>query len=122
MTIDKITLGKRGEDEAEKFLKKLGYKIIERNYRCSFGEVDIIAKDNYTIVFFEVKTRSNDNYGSPKCAVDWRKQKKVMAAGSEYLSRKNLNDTLVRFDVISVEAKSGAMVIEHVKDAFEGEG
>ena len=95
-------LGRIGELEAQKYLKENGYKIIETNYRCPLGEIDIIAKDKGELVFIEVKTRTSKKYGSPIEAINKKKQNSIMKSAQFYLNRKNLNDVNVRFDAVEV--------------------
>lgn len=113
-------VGNFGESEAVKFLRKKGYKILERNYTTKFGEIDIIAqKDNY-ICFVEVKTRSNENYGTPRDAVNYHKQKKIILVANYYMLSKN-QDMFLRFDVIEVvvtKDKTKIEKIEHIEEAF----
>ena len=106
--------GNIGEELASNFLKKEKYKILQRNYKNSIGEIDIIAKDKKTIVFIEVKARSTQIYGSPCEAVDRRKQQKIHNVASVYLSQKHLENNEIRFDVI--EVLDGE--INHIKDCF----
>lgn len=96
-----ITLGKLGEDKAVEFLRKNGYKIIERNYRTKIGEIDIIAKRKREIVFIEVKTRSSDICGLPEESVNQRKIKKIENIAYLYLKSKKIN-LPVRFEVLSI--------------------
>ncbi|MCM8784945.1 MAG: YraN family protein [Candidatus Omnitrophica bacterium] len=96
-----IELGKFGEEKGIEFLKKNGYKIIERNYRTKIGEIDIIAKKKREIVFIEVKTRSSDNYGLPEGAVNQRKLKKIEKVAYLYLKLKKIN-LPVKFEVLSI--------------------
>lgn len=112
-------VGRKGEEEAAGFLKKNGYKILEKNYRCRYGEIDIIASDKGTIVFVEVKTRGSEDYGAPGASVDLRKQKHMTIASSVYLCEKGLADADSRFDVVSVMYKGSDFKIELIKDAFE---
>ncbi len=114
-----IEKGKAGEDNAIRVLKKNGYRIIERNYRCRYGEIDIIARDGDTIVFVEVKTRSNSSFGPPKASVDHRKQRHIIKAATEYLARCGLMDRPARFDVVGIELKGQGYSAELVKNAFE---
>ena len=111
--------GKTGEKEALKFLKKSGYRILEKNFRTRFGEIDLIAKDNNTVVFVEVKTRTGDGFGLPKDAVTLRKKRHILMVSKEYLASKDIlpNDVSVRFDVIGVKL-NGKVHLEHIKDAF----
>lgn len=95
-------LGIWGEREAEKFLKKRKYKILERNFRCPIGEVDIIARCGEYLVFVEVKTRASTRYGLPMEAVDEVKQQKLTHLALYYQKLKRLFDMPVRFDVVQV--------------------
>ena len=88
--INKKELGKIGEEISSNYLKKCGYKIIERNYRCRSGEIDIIAKDKEELVFIEVKTRSNLCFGKPREAVDTYKQNHIYKTVQYYLYKNNL--------------------------------
>lgn len=94
--------GKVGEDAAIKYLEQQGYMIICRNFRCLQGEIDIIAKDDDYIVFVEVKTRANVNYGEAKEAVGKYKQKHIYEAAKYYLYKNKKEDDYVRIDVIEV--------------------
>lgn len=121
MGLGRLITGRRGEDEAIVLLKKNGYRIIERNYRCRYGEIDIIARDRETIVFVEVKTRASDRFGPPKAGVDPRKQRHMIAASTMYLTEKGLTDEFARFDVISLVEKDGKYQAELIKNAFDAE-
>lgn len=111
-------IGSKGEDLAAGFLKEKGYKIISRNYKTPIGEVDIIAEDKGTIVFVEVKTRSNDSFGYPFEAVGSRKQHKLKNLALFYMKQRK-KDFAVRFDVLSIHIRNGKKEIEHIVDAFE---
>ena len=119
MTKARLSLGKKGEDIALSHLKRMGYKIITRNYKSKFGEVDIIAKDRDTLVFVEVKTRETEKFGGPKMAVTERKRRQLSKVASEYLKRNGLSDVKARFDVVAIKLGQGRNNIEVVKDAFE---
>ena len=112
------TVGRDGEDLAVSFLKKKGYKIIERNFRTSFGEIDIIAKDGEVIVFTEVKTRTDESFGSPFEAVDRRKRQKMRDVALCFLKMKK-KELPARFDVLSISTAGGKKHVEHIQDAFE---
>lgn len=106
-----------GEDAACNFLKKLGYKIIDRNFRVGYGEIDIIAIDNNVLVFVEVKTRSSDNFGTPFEAITpWKLRPLIRTAQFYKQTHKNLPDSL-RIDAIGVKV-IGADIesIEHIKN------
>lgn len=113
-------LGKQGEMSAAKYLKDKGYTVVTQNYRCTYGEVDIIAKDGETIVFVEVKTRSSKAFGTPLAAVDYRKQQQISKTAFAYIEEQRLGDLDARFDVISIIKKKGTQVqIDHIIDAFD---
>ncbi|MDK2798385.1 MAG: putative endonuclease [Clostridiales bacterium] len=118
----KKLVGALGEDIAVKYLLKKNYKILERNFHCKLGEIDIIAKEGAYIVFIEVKTRKNTNFGVPSEAVNYYKQKKIMQIAQYYLMVNKLNVN-VRFDVIEIiaelkENKPLLKSIRLIKNAF----
>ena len=117
-------IGRRGEEMAIEHLKKLRYCILERNYRTSFGEVDIIARDKDTVVFVEVKTRQTTRFGTPFEAVDVRKQRQVSRVAQEYLQTHGATDVLARFDVVAVrvDRDNRLITIDHLQNAFEWVG
>jgi len=115
----KQVLGKEGERIAEQYLKRKGYKVVERNYRCAAGEVDLIVLDRRVIVFVEVKTRTGHGFGTPLEAVQPRKQRKMMQAAQFFLSQKKLHQRDARFDVVGISWPAREPVIEHVENAFE---
>ena len=115
----RIALGHTGETIAISFLRKHGIKIIERNYRCRYGEIDIIAKDKDTIAFVEVKTRKNLSRGIPQMAVDFKKQRQISKVASHYIRYKRAVNIPARFDVIAINLADGPAKIEYIKDAFE---
>ena len=117
--IDRFQLGKEGERAAVQFLKSKRLSIRECNFRCSAGEIDIIAEDKDVFVFIEVKTRSNENYGLPEEAVDYYKQKKLIQLARFYLQKERLEERSCRFDVISIIMKNNKVKkIDHIVDAF----
>ena len=108
------SVGNKGEDIAAAYLKKHGYTIVERNYNCRFGEIDIIAKQNSYIVFVEVKARSSTAFGMPREAVDWRKQQTIVQCSKLWLTQNKLFGSAVSYDV--VEVLNGEVTI--IADAF----
>ncbi len=115
-------LGSRGEDLAVQYLKKKGFKVIERNYHCSAGEIDLIAREGKTLVFVEIKTRSSSDYGLPQDAVDRFKQKKMIEVARSYLAERHLTEDIpARFDVVAIHLTPTGPDIELIKDAFQGE-
>ena len=107
-------LGKNGEDIATEYLMKNNYKVIERNFYCKSGEIDIIALKNNYIVFIEVKSRSNDKYGLPSEAVTKSKLEHLYKTARYYLYTRNLQDEFVRFDVIEVYFKNSEYKVNHI--------
>jgi putative endonuclease len=115
----KILLGREGERIAERFLKKKGYKLVERNYRCAVGELDLIVLDQRVIVFVEVKTRTGMAYGTPLEAVEVRKQQKLIYAAQFFLNAKKLSQREARFDVVGISWPGAQPLVEHIENAFE---
>ncbi len=112
-------LGKYGEDLAKNILLEKGYRIIERNYRYGHGEIDIICKDGEYLVFVEVKTKSNLEYGEPEYMVTYNKQKQVRKIAEAYLYENEITDTDCRFDVIGILVKNNEPpTINHIENAF----
>ena len=109
-------LGKYGEELACKYLERKGYVVLERNFYCKQGEIDIIAKDENTIVFLEVKTRRNLKYGIPAEAVDKLKQSHIFSAAKYYLYKNRMQKALIRFDVIEVYLRSEKVFINQIKN------
>jgi putative endonuclease len=114
--------GNRGEGEAVRFLKQLGYKIVTRQMRNRYGEVDIIAQDHGTIVFVEVKTRKSLDSGHPTEAVTRDKQTKITRAALAWLKSKRLLHTRARFDVIAIVWSPAEPQIQHFISAFDAAG
>lgn len=119
--ITKGTIGSHGEACAIDYLVRHGYEIVEKNYRKSFGEVDIIARDRGTLVFIEVKTRHSRRFGGPTAAVDGRKQRQLSRIAQEYLVQHRLDNSAARFDVVGVilDGDDRPVEVELIRDAFE---
>ncbi len=111
--MNKILSGKDGEEKACDFIKKKGFKILERNYRCLFGEIDIIAKHKSILIFIEVKYRKTDKFGKGYESVTYQKQQKIIKTATNYISENNLK-MVARFDVISIDNDE----ILHIQNAF----
>ena len=107
-------IGKYGEDVAERYLKQKGYKIIDRNFSCKQGELDIIAENREYLVFVEVKTRSNFLYGRPVEAVGRSKQSHMYRVAKYYLHIHRWENRFVRFDVVEVFLDKGVAKVNHV--------
>lgn len=112
--------GKRGENLACRYLEKNNYTIIDRNFRCKQGEIDIIACDGKKkeLVYFEVKTRSTLKYGRPSEAVQKTKRKHIIAAAKYYYYKNKIHKIPVRFDVIEVFLNNSNYKINHIEQAF----
>jgi putative endonuclease len=116
------SVGNQGEEIAANYLTARGYRILERNFRCKGGEVDIIARDpgDKSLAFIEVKARRSLTYGVPQLAVTPFKQRQISKAALTWLSKNRLHDTNARFDVIAILLHTGAAhSIEHIRNAFE---
>ncbi len=122
MTQERLDLGKLGEEQAVARLKKEGYRVLARNYRNTFGEIDIIAQDGRTLCFVEVRTRTKDWHGHPFESISSIKQRKIIRAARGYLSERDADDIEARFDVVAViPSENGSFTIELIKNAFEVE-
>lgn len=116
----KQKIGKKGEYLACKYLQKNRYTIIDRNFRCRQGEIDIIACDEQQkeLVFFEVKTRSNLKYGMPSESVQQLKQNHIVSVAKYYIYKNKIKNIPIRFDVIEVFLNNSNYKINHIKQAF----
>lgn len=111
-------VGKYGEDLVCRHLKKNGYKILERNFRTRFGEIDIIAAKKGHTAFVEVKTRSTDAFGTPAELVGARKQKTIILAAQEYIVQNGGADADFTFDVAEVVLQEDGPAIRYIENAF----
>lgn len=111
-------LGGRGEKLAAAFLQRRGYRLLARNYRTLWGEVDLIARHRGFVVFIEVKARRSDTFGLPQEAVHPVKREKLRAVAEHYLQEQGLSETPVRFDVVAIRFTDRGPVIELIEDAF----
>ena len=119
MPDDRKSLGAEGERAAESFLRRQRYTILERNYRCRAGEVDLIALDGRVLVFIEVKTRRYRGTGSPLEAVGHHKQRQIARVAQHYVSTHRLEGRNARFDVVGIWWENGEAHCELVRNAFE---
>ncbi len=120
---DDADIGSRGEALARSFLKQQGLKILAQNYRCTCGEVDIIALDTHdkaadVLAFVEVKTRTSAEHSSPEAAVHWRKVKRIRSAAAHYLARHESQDLDIRYDIVTVLLDQDPPRINHMTGAF----
>lgn len=112
-------LARAGEWEAGAELERRGYRLLERNYRCRGGEADLVADDGETLVFVEVKTRSQLGYGLPREAVGWTKQQRLGRAAEHYCATHGIEDRPIRFDVVEVIIlRNEVATVEVIQDAF----
>lgn len=109
-------VGTAYEQIAGRFLEKKGFQILEYNYRCRAGEIDLIAKDREYLVFCEVKYRRTKSAGSALEAVDTKKQKRLYRCAQQYVAAHKIPDAAARFDVVAIEGNE----VCHIENAFEG--
>lgn len=113
--LNKREVGAQKELLACEYLQEKGYKIVEQNYRCKVGEIDIVARDGYYLVFVEVKYRKNVKMGTPFEAIDSRKQKTIRTVAKFYMYENHISENEpIRFDAVGILGDS----IEVIKDAF----
>lgn len=114
--------GQRAEQEAASLLRGQGLRIIDTNYRCRFGEIDIVARSETHLIFVEVRYRNTAHYGGGAASVDFRKQRKLILAARHFLSQGRFNELPCRFDVI--EASQGSadkLQLNWISNAFQPE-
>lgn len=116
ITYNKRTVGSQYEDIAVGYLCGQGHSIVKRNYRTSYGEIDIISRDGDTLVFTECKYRSTDTYGTAIEAVNIHKQKKISRVALYFCSKYGYSSFPCRFDVIGIDKDKH---ITHIKNAFD---
>lgn len=118
MTIARQVFGKAGEDRAVEELERRGYAILARRYRTRHGEIDIVARDQETIVFVEVKARTGGDFGSAVEAVTAWKQRRLISMANDYLVRGRLTDRPCRFDVVAIDGTGEARRVTVYRHAF----
>lgn len=118
--LDKLTVGRRGEEKACEFLLDNAFRIVEKNYRCRLGEVDIIGWDRDELVFVEVRARTSGSFASPEETVGTRKQQKLRRLAAHYLSWKFGREVNCRFDVVTLlfDGEGNVLKINHYPGAF----
>lgn len=114
-------LGKRGEAEAAKYLRGIGYRIVATRERILRGDIDLVALDGRTVVFVEVRSRSSTAHGHPAETIGHHKQRRVAQLATAYIRRHRLEDCSVRIDVVTVtfDGPEGRPHVEHFQNAFE---
>ena len=112
-------LGRWGEQQAAQYLESHGYKVLDRNWRCRRGEIDLVAKEGDVLVFVEVKTRRGRDYGTPEEALTRHKVKRLLELGQRYMLERDIEDVDWRVDLVAVELdKQGKLLrFEHVPNA-----
>lgn len=108
-------LGRKGEDVVVDYLKNINYNILDRNFSCKQGEIDVIALDGNYVVFVEIKSRTSTEYGLPSEAVTNTKIKHMMKTAEYYLYTRHLENENIRFDVVEVYVKDKKYYINHIK-------
>ena len=110
--------GRVGEDVAAVHLTRSGHRIVERNYRCAHGEIDLVAEEGAELAFVEVRTRSSLAFGSPEESVTWRKRQRMTRCALAYLAERQVKDRTWRIDVIAVQLERGRVTrVEHYRHA-----
>jgi putative endonuclease len=123
MTLETRAFGKQGEAEAVRFLKRRGYRILDRNVRLWRGEIDLVAYDGDVLVFIEVKARRSLRFGGTPWAVDLRKQERLSRLAVQYLAKQRLPDCPCRFDLVLIQGtRDRSPEIELIQNAFEARG
>ena len=114
----RVDTGRRGEQVATRHLKRCGYIILARNYRAAGAEIDIIALDDSTLVFVEVKFRSGSGYGTPSEAVDQEKRERIRRAARAFAEWRGVPDLPARFDLVALSGAGRSCRLEVIRDAF----
>ena len=115
--------GQTAETEAERYLRRKGYRILARNARSSSGEIDLVAQSGDVLVFVEVKARSSSEFGGAVAAVDGQKQHRLVRLAAQYLAQHRLRNQSCRFDVVLCEGDpEHPRIAEHLEHAFEVPG
>ncbi len=123
MSLTSQRLGKEAEATAERFLRRKGYTILDRNLRLGRGELDIVARMGGILIFVEVKARRTPHYGGASHAMTAHKERQLIHLAAQYLARHQLKQHPCRFDVLLYHATTpGAPILEHIEHAFEVSG
>jgi putative endonuclease len=110
--------GNKGEQVAMQHLQQQGLEIVQMNYRFGHGEIDIVARDGEVLVFCEVKTRYNDEFGAPEYAITLKKQQQLRRIAQAYLFDHEIREVDCRFDVVAIRMKGNQPEINYIKNAF----
>ena len=118
--MDRITLGREGEERAVQYLKKTGCVILERNFRCKYGEIDVIALDHGTLCFVEVKTRSRIDYGLPCESVNYRKEQHIKRCAYVFIRLHHMQGYRMRIDIIEVLFRNHRFYVRRIINGRNG--
>lgn len=116
LKMNNISIGKFGEEFSINYLIKNKYKILEKNYRCKYGEIDIIAFKQNILVFFEVKSRKNTNFGYPSESITKTKKEHIYNVATYYLMNNKINYDEIRLDAIEVYITKNKVYLNHIED------
>ncbi len=117
--VDRREYGNEAESAAVRHLEARGYRVRARNFRCRYGELDVVAEQGDTVCFVEVRMRSTAVWGDPAHTVSFAKQRRVVKAALHYLFQNDLRERMVRFDVVSVVGQGEQARVEHIPNAFD---
>lgn len=116
----RIEIGRKAEQHAERYLSQNGLQLLERNYRCRGGEIDLVMSEGQTLVFIEVRYRSHQSFGGAAASVDRHKQQRLLLAAQHYLQQQRSADRPCRFDVVAIDpGKDGTPSLQWIKNAIE---
>jgi putative endonuclease len=114
----RVSAGRRGEQVAARHLKRCGYLILAHNYRAAGAEIDLVALDDSTLVFVEVKLRAGSSFGTPMEAVDPEKRERIRRAAHAFAEWRGVPDLPARFDVVALSGAGRSCRLEVIRDAF----
>lgn len=122
MTSQRTELGKRGEAQAVKHLKAMGYKVLQTNYRGRRGEIDVVAEKGKTLVFIEVRTKASTAFGRPEESISSAKRAHLVATAHQYLQEHNAAERDWRIDLVAVEYRPDGRLarLDVLEHAVEG--
>ena len=118
MSAARQEFGEEGERVAERWLRRRGWRVLQRRFRNGHRDIDLVAEKNGTVAFVEVKARSGSAFGDPVEAVDWRKQRELARSAAVWIDRHGRPDDSYRFDVIGVLMEGNSVRIKHIENAF----
>ena len=117
--MNRAVTGQVGERVAAAHLERTGHRILERNYRCTYGEIDLVAEEGAELAFVEVRTRSGPSFGSPEESITWPKKQRMTRCALAYLSERQVKDRRWRIDLIAVLLERGQVTrLEHYRHAL----